>query len=638
MMTKTLIIKQLIRSPQTGDYDELNFELGVNVVVGEPNTGKTQWLRMLNYLMGDRDGEPSNAFDSDLAEKYSTLRGVFSIDGEEIILERRWKESGSKTKIFINDESISANDFSSYLLSQLNIPILHYPQGNPLSKRTWPSLSWQSLLRHIYRKQKSWGELASQQLEVEQHACLLLFLGLAEHLFSSEYEQLIEKQKAIYLKQASKDNFVQTLNQISRELLDDAELGVAITPESLASALSRLERETVELINRRSEILATVQEAALNSTDELKSASNEFEKLGQRWAELQFGRTEIATQIKTTQTRLGELRDYSSKLQEELSRVGRARSAGQVFRDLRVNKCPACGQPVKVSSLPDHCYLCGQESKVDDHQVQASEQRLDFEIEQLQEEHKEAEELIEMVTRNLSNLFLQQRSMSEELARLESQMRPLQSAAAIVMPPEISQLDMELGRQQERRRQLERIQGTLDFQANLAQEIDQLEHEIRSLEAEVAQTSSQINYEQASSLIAQQMNTYLNMIHQRNPNSWTQGDVAFRISERGFKFTVGGNKLNSLGATMMMYFWAAYNYALLSLSRQGSYHYPGLLILEFPATLGGSSVKDKENFVVEPFIELIQKPEMLSTQVIAVGNAFQGLEGVHRIELSHVWK
>lgn len=49
MTTKTLIIKQLSRSPKTGDFDELNFEPGVNVLVGQPNTGKTQWLRMFNF-------------------------------------------------------------------------------------------------------------------------------------------------------------------------------------------------------------------------------------------------------------------------------------------------------------------------------------------------------------------------------------------------------------------------------------------------------------------------------------------------------------------------------------------------------------------------------------------------------------
>jgi DNA repair ATPase RecN len=155
MTTKTLIIKQLSRLPKTGNFDELNFEPGVNVLVGQPNTGKTQWLRMFNFLMGDRDSNPANAFDESLVNKYDSVKGIFVAGDEEIILERNWKQSGNKGKVFINGEPITTDNFSAYLLSLLEIPTVHYPQGNPLSLRTWPELSWQSLLRHIYRRQTS---------------------------------------------------------------------------------------------------------------------------------------------------------------------------------------------------------------------------------------------------------------------------------------------------------------------------------------------------------------------------------------------------------------------------------------------------------------------------------------------------
>ncbi|MEM1308302.1 MAG: hypothetical protein AAGF98_02175, partial [Cyanobacteria bacterium P01_H01_bin.153] len=111
MATKTLVLKQLSRTPKTGDFDELNFESGMNLIVGEKRTGKTQWLRMLNYLMGDR-GTVEDAFDEALVKKYDSIKGIFSIDGEEIILERYWKQAGSKGKIFINGEPILAENFS----------------------------------------------------------------------------------------------------------------------------------------------------------------------------------------------------------------------------------------------------------------------------------------------------------------------------------------------------------------------------------------------------------------------------------------------------------------------------------------------------------------------------------------------
>ncbi|MGG6297640.1 hypothetical protein ACQ4M4_24870 [Leptolyngbya sp. AN02str] len=641
MTTKTLIIKQLSRSPKTGDFDELNFEPGVNVLVGQPNTGKTQWLRMFNFLMGDRDSNPVNAFDENLVNKYDSVKGIFIVGDEEIILERNWKQAGNRGKVFINGEPITADNFSSYLLPRLEIPTVHYPQGNPLSPRTWPELSWRSLLRHIYRRQKSWGELADQQFEVEQHACILLFLGIAEYLFSPEYEKLAEKQKEIYRQQVRKKEFASTLNQISREILNEPGLGVAVTANSIDSAIQRLDIEVDSLLNQRTALLNSLQENVLQESSSEQIAA--FEQLSDRWSRLQASRSEVSSQIQSTQARLKDLEDYSTKIREELSRIERARSAGQVFRDLRVTHCPVCEQPVDSKNMSlDHCYLCGQPTDLNLNEGSASEQRLDFEIEQLRGENQEAQELVEVVHSELESLISHQRLIDEELTYIQRQMRPTQIAAAAILPPEISQIDMDLGRIQERMRQLERVKSALELQEDLSEQIAQIESEIRVLEVEVARASQEINFERSSSLLVDQMNTYLNAIKLRNPNSWTQGEVGLRLREKGFAFTVGQNKASSLGDTMMLYFLPAYNYALLSLSNNEKCHYPGLSILEFPANFDDVSQqfleREQENFILEPFIDLVNQEGMKNTQVIAVGRSFEGLQNVHRVELNQVWR
>ena len=641
MTTKTLIIKQLSRSPKTGDFDELNFEPGVNVLVGQPNTGKTQWLRMFNFLMGDRDSNPANAFDENLVNKYDSVKGVFIVGDEEIILERRWKQAGNRGKVFVDGMPIPSDNFSSYLLPRLEIPTVHYPQGNPLSLRTWPELSWQSLLRHIYRRQTSWGELVNKQPEVDQHACILLFLGIAEYLFSSEYEQLAEKQKEIYRQQVRKEEFVGTLNQISRELLNEQGLGVAVTANSIDSAIQHLDAEVDSLLNQRTALLHSLQENILQESSPEQMVA--FEQLSDRWSRLQASRSEVSLQIQSTQARLKDLEDYSTKIRDELSRIERARSAGQVFRDLRVTHCPVCEQPVDSKNMSlDHCYLCGQPTDLNLNEGSASEQRLDFEIEQLRGENQEAQELVEVVHSELESLISHQRLIDEELTYIQRQMRPTQIAAAAILPPEISQIDMDLGRIQERMRQLERVKSALELQEDLSEQISQIESEIRVLEVEVARASQEINFERSSSFLVDQMNTYLNTIKLKNPNSWTQGEVGLRLKERSFAFTVGKNRVSSLGATMTLYFLAAYNYALLSLSNDEKYHYPGLSILEFPANFADGSknviVRDHENFILEPFIDLVSQKGMQNTQVIAVGRSFEGLQNVHRIELNHVWK
>ena len=44
-----------------------------------------------------------------------------------------------------------------------------------MSGQTWPELSFRTLLRHIYRQQRFWSDLADKQPEGDQHACLLHF-------------------------------------------------------------------------------------------------------------------------------------------------------------------------------------------------------------------------------------------------------------------------------------------------------------------------------------------------------------------------------------------------------------------------------------------------------------------------------
>jgi hypothetical protein len=273
-------------------------------------------------------------------------------------------------------------------------------------------------------------------------------------------------------------------------------------------------------------------------------------------------------------------------------------------------------------------------SDLDDSNI--SEQRLEFENEQLKEEFNEAEDLIRMVTQEVTILNREQRTIEEELRFVKQQMKPVQSAAAMILPPEIFQIDMERGRIDERIRQLRRIKDALVSQENISEEINNIEKQISTLQNEVNDVEENIDFEQSSNFLTANMNEYLKLI-----NTWNQGDISLRLKERSFSFFAGSNKVNSLSATMRMYFLASYNYGLLSLSNKEQYHYPNFSILEFPANFVDGAlnieVRNLENFVLEPFVELVSQEGMENTQVIAVGRAFEGLENVHRIELTQVW-
>jgi hypothetical protein len=73
------------------------------------------------------------------------------------------------------------------------------------------------------------------------------------------------------------------------------------------------------------------------------------------------------------------------------------------------------------------------------------------------------------------------------------------------------------------------------------------------------------------------------------------------------------------------------------LSDKEGFHYPGLSIIDVPGEFSGEAIEDKENFIVQPFIDLVKREEYKGAQVIITGASFTGLQGAHRLELRHVY-
>lgn len=215
---------------------------------------------MLDFLMAD-EGTPKGTFDEALVEKYQAISSLMRFGNTVVELERTWTGDGTRSQILLNGERIRAEDAQSVFLETLNIPALRYPQGNIYaSDRTWPSLGWRSLLRHIYRRQDFWSELVPRQPDSEQHACLLQFLGLAELLFSSDLSLLTDKRKRLSQLEARREHFKELLRKLVPELMDDADADLAkdVTPQSIAEASARIEVEINNLVAERGTLVSRI--------------------------------------------------------------------------------------------------------------------------------------------------------------------------------------------------------------------------------------------------------------------------------------------------------------------------------------------------------------------------------------------
>src|ERR1700722_9889204 len=136
MSAKTLFVRSVCRENASGYKDTLDLEQGVNVIVGDKDTGKTGWLNTISYLLGDTD-PPEKGLQSEIATKFDTATLQMTIWGEEISVQRRWKEHGATHKVFVNGEAMSSADFGDYVQLKLGIPTVHYPKGSQYSGLTW---------------------------------------------------------------------------------------------------------------------------------------------------------------------------------------------------------------------------------------------------------------------------------------------------------------------------------------------------------------------------------------------------------------------------------------------------------------------------------------------------------------------
>jgi hypothetical protein len=630
-----LSIGSLQRRFITGNTETLHFDLGVNVLVGRPNTGKTKWLETLDYLLGDSGSSPFEGHaDEPLSDKYDAAGVELFIGEERLYVERRWKEGGAKNKIFVNDAAFTPPDFQRLLLEKLDIPILNFPKGNPMSGQTWPELSFRTLLRHIYRRQRFWGDIADLQPQGEQHASLLQFLGLAERIFNEDYGELIKLKMESERLRARRDQYEYTLKELAGDVLTDPGLQSAITEAGVRNANERLLLQLESLRAERMQVLGKARDEAI-----APERRTHVELLGEQRASLIVGLEELQRRQSEVADRRSDIARYRVDLAEEFERMNRAQDAGEVLADLRITHCPACDQTVSDSPLVDHrCFLCHQSLPNDGVLEGLGVARLRFERERLSGEIKEGEELAIVLERDSRRVAEQIRESQEQLHRIENELAPARTAVSALVQESVSAIDVALGELSERQRQVGRLSGALELGRTLTKKITDMEKEIEPIQARVDEALRATDFGQAESRLSDGMNEYLQAINRLKPNAWPHSPVTVDISRSEFRIRVGSRRWDkALGGTDTLYFLMAYQYGLLTLSDKYDCNYPGFAIIDVPGEFSGEAVEDKENFIVQPFIDLLAQESFEGAQAIITGAAFTGLQGVNLKHLTEVF-
>lgn len=634
MTNAFLSVARLERRLTTGNVESLTFETGVNLLVGPPNTGKTKWLQTLDFLLGDTGTNPYEGSDeAGLAEKYQSAAADLIVSGNAVRIERRWLELGAKGKIFVGDEAMDTKEFQHWLLAELDMPLVHFPKGNPMSGQTWPELSFRILLRHIYRQQRFWSGLADQQPEGEQHASLLQFLGLAQRIFTDDYGVLVQLKLEVERLKARRDQYKHTLAELAGGLLSDEDVSLVVNALTIAAAKARIANETEVLRQQRVELLSRSAIEALEP-----GQRSRIVELGELRA-LISSRIEASSRDRNSAVdRARDVARYERDLADELDRMARAEDAGAVLADLKITHCPACDQTVASAAIPSpNCFLCHQALPPEPMVEGLGAVRLRFERERLESERKEAAALTEVLARDIRRHASQIADDERQLRIIDNELTPARQAIAAVAQEEISKIDMALGQASERERQLDRVSAALALETDIADRIAALEAKIEPIQERVDEAMRTVDFGAAASALEDGMNAYLEALNHLRPHTWRHSPVQISLSRREVVFRVGARRwMAALGGTDSLYFLMAYHYGLLSLSGKPNCYYPGIAIIDLPGEFLGEAIEDRENFIVQPFVDLLSSNAFQGAQLLITGASFTGLAGAHVQALRHV--
>ena len=117
-----IILKKLAVSGENKDDAILEFQMGLNVITGDSDTGKTYIFQCLNYILGAK--MPPKEISE--AKGYQKIALLFSINGKDYLLERIIGDSkivvkyeGKVESLASNHDPVNNNNLSKFILNLL---------------------------------------------------------------------------------------------------------------------------------------------------------------------------------------------------------------------------------------------------------------------------------------------------------------------------------------------------------------------------------------------------------------------------------------------------------------------------------------------------------------------------------------
>lgn len=625
-MAETITIKNISRITKDDTIETITFSQGVNTIIGQPNAGKSTWIRHLDFLLGRNKAIKDVFHDEELGLKYVEINGVFEIADEKITVTRRPFDSGLATKVILNDEVLDTDEFSKKILEKLRIPnTLKFPKGNPYTT-PWIDLTFRILFRHIYRSENSWDDIADKQPNNEQYAAQHQIFGTSHIVYSHILDTSIINEKELARLEAQKAEYKNILSRIAQEMApkDDNDPLSNASKIEIDARIAKLELELSEIAAKR--------ERLINNELESREDSQLLKSYAEEKANLVKNKLDIEDSISDISTKIDRFTTLGSLLSDELNKLKRTKSSSKIS-DIKVTHCPACDQEVDktIPTDNDTCFLCHQH--ITHSAPNNSYNRIEFELKQLEEEQKEINEIIQKLNRNISDLRYQEQAYNERLNYINRQLTPVNKTMFII-DSNISAIDIERGSIMEKIETYNRLKRNILRKEQYNKEIKILETKIETAQKKYTEETSLIDFETIADDLTEGMQYYVDNIARLNSDTWKhKGHITASINETRVSFYVNNKSWNSLGALDKDIFLLSYQFGLLTLTRNKKYNYPGLVIIDLPAQIAQAS-PDKYNYILQPFITYCKtNKDTKKLQVIIAGRSFKNDTDINIISI-----
>lgn len=561
----TIKLRRLSRVDLDGEVAHIDLDSPATEIIGPRNSGKTTILRIMDYVLGEGDSA-SKALGEDVAARYSSLTLDLVLAGVPHQVERRPNDYGYSAKIFLDGEEAPRDSFSPWILTSLGWPVVDIPKArSPKFANATVPLSFRTLLRHLYRREDSWSDFAYREDEFHRRAVLRYFLGVLDVEGDLGEFEAARSERVVAESTARFEEANESAGSALRAVAGRLSLEISDW-DQVDGAIADLEGRIESLREERSQ-----------TTSEIGSLDNYNAELTHAYESLSQEITDAADAQGDIEAVLRSFRQSSEVVNAEIARLERANSALDVFADVPVQQCPACGQDVShLEGEHGHCFLCRQ-TVTDDQR----KRRIDLEIRSLRDEASELVDQIERTGQELTSLAEQLESVQGDRAEVASRITDERSA---LLAPYVGRLEQLSAEEATHAQAIAALLGLRSILTNVERLREQAaEARKRQQQIALANIERNSNAELTSDRCQQFAGWMTSFLNSLEVEPWGFGPVTMRPDD--MEFILKGHPWKEhLGGETKISFFLAYHYALLKLSELDApeVRAPGLVILDNP--------------------------------------------------------